>query len=133
MDMHGTQAILIRKLGLPRKVYNEWLYHESTAWEQQEGLLKQKIMMYFEKHRQQIGAGKMNIYLEHGESIDLRCSFKRVKRLMSVIKLKCHSRIKRHHRIKQVLRDNMLSQDFNQVTHPNQVWLSGSTEAVYGG
>lgn len=49
--------------------------------------------------------------------------------------LKCQSRIKRYHRIKQAdqkLRDNVLNQVFNQVTQPNQVWLSDSTEVVYG-
>ncbi|MBP5810225.1 IS3 family transposase [Lactiplantibacillus argentoratensis] len=134
-NIHGAQAILLRKLGLSRQAYNKWLHHESTAWEQQEELLKQKIMMYFEKHRQRIGAGKMKIYLEHDKSIDFGISLKRVKRLMSVLHLKCQSRIKRHHRVKQAeqeLRDNVLNQDFNQVTQPNQIWLSDSTEVVYG-
>lgn len=59
------------------------------------------MMMYFEKHRQRIGAGKMKVYLEHDKSIDFGISLKRVKRFMSVLHLKCQSRIKRHHRIKQ--------------------------------
>ncbi|MCT3587273.1 IS3 family transposase [Levilactobacillus brevis] len=127
----GAQAIILRKIGLSRQAYNQWLHHKSTAWDEQEELLKQKIVIYFEKHRQRIGAGKMKFYLEHDESIDFHVSFKRVKRLMFALHLKCQSRVKKHHRVKQAeqeVRDNVLNQQFNQVTQPNQVWLSDSTE-----
>lgn len=131
----GAQAIILRKIGLSRQAYNQWLHHKSTAWDEQEELLKQKIVIYFEKHRQRIGAGKMKFYLEHDESIDFHVSFKRVKRLMFALHLKCQSRVKKHHRVKQAeqeVRDNVLNQQFNQVTQPNQVWLSDSTEVHYG-
>lgn len=75
----------------------------------------------------------MEIYLEHDESINFCTSF---KRLMSVLHLKFQSRIKRHHHIKQdkqELRDNILNQEFNQVTHrTNQVLLSDYTVVAYG-
>ncbi|MCT4487159.1 MULTISPECIES: IS3 family transposase [Levilactobacillus] len=134
-QIHGSQAILLRRLGVSRQAFNQWIHHKKTPWEQQEELLKQKIRAYFEKHRQRIGAGKMKLYLEHDESVSFYVSLKRVKRLMTVLHLKCQSRVKKHHRVKQAeqeLRDNVLNQQFDKTTGPNQIWLSDSTEVQYG-
>ncbi|MDT7013632.1 IS3 family transposase [Levilactobacillus namurensis] len=134
-NIHGAQAIILRKLGLSRQAYHQWLHCEPTPWAQQEESLKGKMTKLFKQHRQRIGAGKMKLYLEHDESIDFYVSLKRVKRLMTVLHFKCQSRIKKHHRVKQEeqeVRDNVLNQQFDQATKPNQVWLSDSTEVRYG-
>lgn len=134
-QIHGAQAIILRYMGVSRQAFNQWQHHKDTPWQQQEKILKQKLNQYFNEHRQRIGAGKMTHYLEHDETLGFIVSPKRVKRLMSVLHLKCQSRIKKHHRIKQAeqeLRDNILNQRFDLATKPNQVWLSDSTEVRYG-
>ncbi|CAM3319382.1 IS3 family transposase [Lactiplantibacillus plajomi] len=135
VDHHGAQAFLLRELGLSRQAFHQWRHHQVTDWEQQEEQLKAKITWYFDQHRQRIGAGKMTIYLNHDVEIDFEVPFKRVKRLMSALHLKCQSRVKKRRRTKQAeqeLRDNLLNQQFDQVTEPNQVWLADSTEVRYG-
>lgn len=135
VDHHGVQAFLLRELGLSRQAFHRWRHHQVTDWEQQEEQLKAKITWYFDQHRQRIGAGKMTIYLNHDVEIDFEVPFKRVKRLMSALHFKCQSRVKKRRHTKQVeqeLRDNLLNQQFDQVTEPNQVWLADSTEVRYG-
>lgn len=134
-QIHGAQTIILRKVGLSRQAFNQWLHREETPWEQQEAQLKQKILMYFNAHRQRIGAGKLKIYLDHDSDLDFYVSLKRVKRIMTLLHLKCQSRLKKHHRVKQAeqeLRDNVLNQRFNTADNPNEVWLSDATEVRYG-
>ncbi|WP_304058031.1 IS3 family transposase [Levilactobacillus namurensis] len=135
INIHDAQAVILRKLGLSRQVYHQWLHREPTPWAQQEELLKDKMTKLFKQHRQRIGAGKMKLYLEHDESIGFYVSLKRVKRLTSILHFKCQSRIKKHHRVKQAeqeVRDNILNQQFDRATKSNQIWLSASTEIRYG-
>lgn len=134
-QVHRAQAIILRHMGISRQAFNQWQHREDTPWQVQETILKQKISKTFKEHRQRIGAGKMTHYLSHDDALDFYISAKRIKRLMRVLHLKCQSRVKKHHRIKQAeqeLRDNILNQQFNLATKPNQVWLSDSTEVRYG-
>jgi len=134
-QIHGAQAIILRKVGLSRQAFNQWLHREETPWEQQDTLLKQKVLRYFNEHRQRIGAGKLKIYLNRDVELNFYVSLKRVKRLMTLLHLKCQSRVKKHHHVKQAeqeLRDNVLNQRFNMTTKPNEVWLSDATEVHYG-
>jgi len=133
-ENRGAITKLLAYVGVSRQAYNKSFHRQATVWETQEQLLDERITYWFNQHHQAIGAGKILSNLKHDDQITFEVTLKRVKRIMRKLDIRCQIRVKRHHRIKeqeQYIQDNVLNQNFD-VTAPNQVWLSDSTELTYG-
>uniref|UniRef100_UPI0019501C6F IS3 family transposase n=1 Tax=Lacticaseibacillus mingshuiensis TaxID=2799574 RepID=UPI0019501C6F len=131
---HGTITKLLEIIGVTRQAYYKGLKRQETAWECRDRLLKERVQYWFDFHHQGIGAGNLLVNLQQDELIDFPVTLKQVRRVMRELNIRCQVRPKRHNRIKQneqYLQDNLLNQNFD-VTGPNQVWLSDSTELTYG-
>ena len=131
---HGAVKALLDVVGVSRQAYYKGLKRQETVWEYHDQQLKERLRYWFDFHHQGIGAGNLLINLQCDKMIDFPVTFKMVRRVMRELGLKCQIRVKKRKRVKQqeqYLQDNVLNQNFN-VDAPNQVWLSDSTELVYG-
>jgi len=130
----GAITKLLAYIGVSRQAYNQSVHRQETPWEIQEQLLEERITYWFNQHHQAIGAGKVLSNLKHDAQVTFEVTIKRVKRIMFNLGLRCQIRIKKHQRMKaqeQYIQDNVLNRHF-EVSRPNQVWLSDSTELTYG-
>lgn len=130
----GAITKLLGHIGVSRQAYNKSFNHRETVWEAQERLLEERITYWFNQHHQAIGAGKILSNLKHDDQITFEVTIKRVKRIMFNLNIRCQIRVKKRQRVKQqeqYIQDNVLNRNF-EVSQPNQVWLSDSTELTYG-
>ena len=117
-----------------RQAYYKGLNRHETVWEYRDRQLKGHIRYWFDKNLQGIGSGNILTNLQKDESINFPVTFKMVRRVMRELGIRCQVRMKKHSRIKQYeqyILDNVLNQEFD-VSAPNEVWLSDSTELPYG-
>ncbi|WP_260274279.1 IS3 family transposase [Pediococcus parvulus] len=130
----GSLSVLLRVIGVSRQAYYKGLNREETIWEGHDKKLKERTKYWFNFHHQGIGAGNLLTNLQQDEEIDFLVTFKMVRRVMRELGIHCQIRKKKHNRIKQneqYIQDNLLNQNF-EVSAPNEVWLSDSTELSYG-
>lgn len=121
-------------VGVSRQVYYKGLNHHETAWECRDRQLKERARYWFDKNLQGIGAGNILTNLQEDESINFPITLQMVRRVMRELGIRCQVRMKKHSRAKQheqYTLDNVLNQEFD-VSAPNEVWLSDSTELTYG-
>lgn len=131
---HGAVTKLLTVIGVSRQAYHKGLRRQETTWEKHNKQLKTRTQYWFDFHHQGIGAGNLLTNLQADKLIDFPVTLKQVRRVMRELDIRCQVRPKRHKRAKQTeqyLLDNVLKQNF-QVTAPNKVWLSDSTELTYG-
>ncbi|WP_179211710.1 IS3 family transposase, partial [Secundilactobacillus pentosiphilus] len=134
-QIRGAQSIILRHLGVSRQAFHKWQHWVPSTWEQHDVLLQESILKHYEQHRHRIGATKLLLYVQHDETIQFPVTIKQVKRIMTKLHITCQSRVKKHYRQKQAereIQENILNQEFNSASAPNQVWLSDSTELTYG-
>lgn len=131
---HGALTRLLAVVGVSRQAYYKGLNRQETTWECRDRQLKERIRYWFDKNLQGIGAGNILTNLQKDETINFSVTFKMVRRVMRELSIRCQVRMKKHSRIKQheqYILDNVLNQEFD-VSAPNEVWLSDSTELPYG-
>lgn len=133
-DNHGAVTTLLRTIGISRQAYYKGLNRTETTWELQDKYLKERTQYWFDENLQGIGAGNLLTNLNQDKTVTFPVTLKMVRRVMRELGMRCQVRMKKHSRVKQqeqYILDNVLNQNF-EVSAPNEVWLSDSTELSYG-
>jgi transposase InsO family protein len=85
-------------------------------------------------HQNNLGSGRMTMYLNRDYDWGQKLNKKRVRRLMAIEGIESdirRSKVNRRQKEAQYLAENVLNQDF-ATTAPNQKWASDMTELTYG-
>jgi transposase InsO family protein len=131
---YGAISILLSVIGVSRQAYYKGLKRRETSWQHRNMRLKERVQYWFDFHQQGIGAGNLLVNIQRDKLIDFQVTYTMIKRVMRELGIRCQVRIKKHSRAKraeQYIQDNVLNQTF-EVSKPNEVWLSDSTELSYG-
>lgn len=129
----GAVTTLLKSIGVSRQAYYKALHRQETEWECRNRQLQERVKYWFKFNRKGVGAGTILSHLHNDDHL-VYATLKMVKRVMKELNLCSHVRKKKYNRVQQneqYVQDNVLDRNFD-VSAPYQVWLSDSTELVYG-
>lgn len=131
---YGWITILLEYIGVSRQAYNKYHHHTETTSEKRDKILKENVMRIYEEHHKSIGAGKILTHLKKEVSLKPEATVKQIKRIMRELKISCVARRKKKSRKdlnEKYVQNNVLNRQFTSEK-PNQIWLTDSTQLIYG-
>ncbi|MCQ3931363.1 MAG: IS3 family transposase [Chloroflexi bacterium] len=116
--------VMCHVLGVSRSGYYAWRKRQPSKWACENRDLSEKIQQFHQRSRQTYGSPRIWADLQH---LGIRCSRKRVARLMRRLGLRSKSRghykVRRRGRRPAYIAENVLARDFS-AAHPDQKWVA---------
>lgn len=125
---------LVKAAGVSRQAYYKWLNHPVSLKERQDAEILAVIKCLEAEHKYSVGYDKMTRLINRDSRISYRVNKKRVIRIMRAHGIKADYRQPRRKRAQErqtYQAENILNRQFKQ-TAANQVWVTDTTELVYG-
>lgn len=111
----------------------------ATPHDHEDQILVEKVQALETAHRHSLGSRTLAVYLNRDSEVNSlihnNIGRKRITRLMSEAEIVCRVRIKKRNWLKkqdEVVKANIVNQQFHQNDVPDDVWLTDFTDLKYG-
>lgn len=134
-EAHGWSiSQLCRIAEVSRDGYYKWVRREPSQHQKEQKELYLVILELEQEHHWTLGYLAMTTQLKFEHCLSFPVGIKRVNNCMRKHGIKANVRKKRHNRIKrqeEYIDDNLLNEQFDRE-NKNEVWVTDTTEVVYG-